>query len=44
MGDSMRVLVVKNDVDGAIEAIKSGGEEAYVLGELVDSEEGVIIC
>ena len=44
MGVGMTVVVDKNDVDKAIEAIKSAGEEAYVLGELVDSEEGVIIC
>jgi phosphoribosylformylglycinamidine cyclo-ligase len=40
----MIVSVDKNDADKAISAINETGEEAYVLGELVESEEGVIIC
>lgn len=44
MGVGMIVCVDKNDADKAVAAIKSAGEEAYVLGELVESEEGVIIC
>ncbi|MCM1132129.1 MAG: phosphoribosylformylglycinamidine cyclo-ligase [Ruminococcus flavefaciens] len=44
MGVGMVVSVDKNDADKAIEAIKASGEDAYVLGELVESEEGVIIC
>lgn len=43
MGVGMTVVVDKADVDKAIAAIKSAGEEAYVLGELVSSDEGVII-
>ena len=43
MGVGMCVVVDKNDADKAIAAIKSAGEEAYVLGELVESDEGVII-
>ncbi|MGN1458301.1 MAG: phosphoribosylformylglycinamidine cyclo-ligase [Acutalibacteraceae bacterium] len=43
MGVGMTVVVDKNDVDKAIAAIKAAGEDAYVLGELVDSDEGVII-
>ncbi len=44
MGVGMIVSVDKNDADKAIAAIQAAGEEAYVLGELVESEEGVIIC
>ena len=44
MGVGMTVVVDKNDADKAVEAVKAAGEEAYILGELVDSEEGVIIC
>lgn len=44
MGVGMTVVVDKNDADKAIEAINASGEEAYVLGELVESDEGVIIC
>ena len=44
MGVGMTVVVDKADADKAIESIKAAGEEAYVLGELVDSDMGVIIC
>ena len=44
MGVGMVVSVDKNDADKAVAAIKAAGEDAYVLGELVESEEGVIIC
>ena len=44
MGVGMTVVVDKNDADKAIEAIKASGEEADVLGELVESDLGVIIC
>lgn len=43
MGVGMTVVVDKSDVDKAIAAINTAGEEAYVLGELVESSEGVII-
>ncbi len=44
MGVGMAVVVDKNDADKAVAAIKEAGEEAYILGELIDSDEGVIIC
>ncbi len=44
MGVGMTVAVDKNDADKAVEILNASGVEAYVLGELVDSEEGVIIC
>jgi len=44
MGVGMIVAVDKNDADKAISALTEAGEQAYVLGELVESEEGVIIC
>lgn len=43
MGVGMCVVVDKNDADKAVAAIKAAGEEAYILGELVESDEGVII-
>ncbi len=43
MGVGMCAVVDKNDADKAVAAIKAAGEEAYVLGELVESDEGVII-
>ncbi len=43
MGVGMTVVVDKADVDKALAVLKANGEDAYVLGELVDSTEGVII-
>ena len=43
MGVGMTVVVDKADADKAIEVLKASGEEAYILGELVESTEGVII-
>ncbi len=43
MGVGMCVVVDKADADKAIAALKAAGEEAYVIGELVESDEGVII-
>ncbi len=43
MGVGMTVSVDKNDADKAIEILNSSGVEAYILGELVESDEGVII-
>ncbi len=44
MGVGMIVSVAKEDADKAVEILKSAGEDAYILGELVESEEGVILC
>ena len=44
IGVGMTVVVDKNDADKAVETLKAAGENAYILGELVESEEGVIIC
>ena len=44
MGVGMIVSVDKNDADKAVAALNAAGEQAYILGELVESEEGVIIC
>ncbi len=43
MGVGMTVVVDAADTDKAIAAIRATGEEAYVLGQLVDSDEGVIL-
>ena len=43
MGVGMTVVVAPEDADAAIASLKRSGEDAYVLGELVESDEGVII-
>ncbi len=43
MGVGMTVVVDSADADKAVEVLKAAGEDAYVIGELVNSDEGVII-
>lgn len=43
MGVGMSVVVAKEDADKAIEILKANGEDAYVLGTVVKSDEGVIL-
>ena len=44
MGVGMCVVVAKEDADKAIEILKANGENAYRIGEIVESDEGVILC
>ncbi|MCQ2546313.1 MAG: phosphoribosylformylglycinamidine cyclo-ligase [Clostridia bacterium] len=43
MGVGMICIVDKKDADRAIPVLHENGEEAYVLGEVVDGDEGVIL-
>ena len=43
MGVGMIVVVDKLDADKVLETLKAAGEDAYILGELVNGDEGVII-
>ena len=43
MGVGMTVVVDKADAEKAVQVLKEAGEDAYVLGELVEGNEGVII-
>ena len=43
MGVGMSVVVAKEDADRAIEILKANGENAYLIGEIVDSEEKIIL-
>ena len=44
MGVGMTVIVSKSDVQKTLDILKSHGEDAYVLGEIVKGDEGVILC
>lgn len=44
MGVGMSITVSKNDADRALEVLRANGEDAYILGEIVESDEGVILC
>ncbi|MGN1481935.1 phosphoribosylformylglycinamidine cyclo-ligase [Porcipelethomonas sp.] len=43
MGVGMTMSVDKNDADKTVEILNNSGVEAYILGELINSDEGVII-
>ena len=43
MGVGMSVIVAKEDADKAVEGLKAQGEDAYVIGEVVKGDEGVVI-
>ena len=44
MSVGMSVVVAKEDVDTALEILKANGEDAYVIGEIIKSDEGVVLC
>ena len=44
MGVGMTVIVAKEDVQKTLDILKANGEDAYVLGEIVSGDEGVILC
>ena len=44
MGVAMSVVVAKADAEKALEILKANGEDAYIMGEIIPSEEGVVIC
>lgn len=44
MGVGMSITVDKTDADKALEILKANGEDAYIIGEIVASEEKITIC
>ena len=44
MGVGMSVVVNKEDAEKALEVLHNNGEDAYIIGEIVKSDESVIIC
>ena len=44
MGVGMSVTVAKEDANKALEVLRANGEDAYIIGEVVRSDDGVIIC
>ncbi len=43
MGVGMSIVVAKEDAEKAVKILNENGENAYVLGEIVKSDEGVIL-
>lgn len=44
MGVGMSVVVSKGDAEKAIEVLKANGEDAYIIGEIIESDEKIVIC
>jgi len=44
MGVGMSIVVAKEDAEKAIEVLKANGEDAYIIGEIIKSEDKVVIC
>ena len=44
MGVGMSIVVPANEVELAIETLKANGQDAYVIGEIVTGDEGVILA
>ena len=44
MGVGMSVVVSPEECDTALEILRAAGEHAYVIGEIVQSDDGVVLC
>ena len=43
MGVGMSVVVAKENAERALEILKANGEDAYLIGEIVESDEKIIL-
>ena len=43
MGVGMSIIVADSDKEKALEILKANGEDAYIIGEIVKSDEKIII-
>ncbi len=43
MGVGMSIVVPSGEADKALEILKANGEDAYIIGTVIESDEGVII-
>ena len=43
MGVGMSVVVSKEDADKALQILRANGEDAYIIGEIVRADDGVIL-
>jgi phosphoribosylformylglycinamidine cyclo-ligase len=44
MGVGMSIVVPANEVETALEILKANGEDAYVIGEIIKGDDGVVFC
>ena len=43
MGVGMSIVVPKEDVEKSLEILKANGEDAYIIGEIIESEDKIIL-
>ena len=43
MGVGMSVVVPADEVETALQILKANGEDAYVIGEIVKGDDGVVL-
>ena len=43
MGVGMTVVVAKEDAEKALSILRENGEDAYILGEIVESRDKVVL-
>ena len=43
MGVGMSVVVPANQVEEALEILRANGEEAYVIGEIIEGDDKIIL-
>ncbi len=44
MGVGMSVVVSRDEADTALKTLQENGEDAYIIGEIIKSDESVVIC
>ena len=44
MGVGMSIVVPATEVQTALEVLKANGEDAYVIGEIIEGDDGVVFC
>ena len=45
MGVGMSIVVAKEDADKALASLQASGEDAYIIGEIIeDAERKIVIC
>ncbi len=44
MGVGMSIVVPAGEVETALEILKANGEDAYVIGEIIKGDDGVVFC
>ena len=44
MGVGMSIVVPADEVDTALELLRAHGEDAYVIGEIIKGDDGVVFC